>query len=197
MTNQVYDLISSYWWTVIPVFALIFYKFTLRFFFGMVIIPEDKIGLVTKKFVLFGANKSLPDGKIIALNGEPGYQADTLAPGLYWAYWVWQYSIEQADLVRIEKGKLGLVSAKDGVALPTGAILARHVDCDNYQDTRAFLTNGGQRGKQVGYLNNGVYRINTQLFDIYQAEITYIEDGMVGIITTLDGKPLEQGSIAG
>lgn len=197
MGNHIFDLISSYWWTIIPVFALIFYKFTLRFFFGMVIIPEDKIGLVTKKFVLFGSNKSLPDGKIIALNGEPGYQADTLAPGLFWGYWVWQYSIEQADLVRIEKGKLGLITAKDGVLLPTGAILARHVDCDNYQDTRAFLTNGGQRGKQVGYLNNGVYRINTQLFDVFQADITYIEDGMVGIITTLDGKPLDQGNIAG
>lgn len=190
-------LIFDYWWTIIPVLALIFYKFTLRFFFGMVIVPEDKIGLVTKKFVLFGANRSLPDGKIVALNGEPGYQADTLAPGLYWAFWVWQYSIEMQNLVVIEKGKLGLVTAKDGVPLPTGSILARHVECDNFQDTRAFLTNGGQRGKQVGYLNNGVYRINTQLFDVYHADITYIEDGMVGVITTLDGRPLDQGNIAG
>ena len=190
-------LIFDYWWTIIPVLALIFYKFTLRFFFGMVIVPEDKIGLVTKKFVLFGANRSLPDGKIVALNGEPGYQAYTLAPGLYWAFWVWQYSIEMQNLVVIEKGKLGLVTAKDGVPLPTGSILARHVECDNFQDTRAFLTNGGQRGKQVGYLNNGVYRINTQLFDVYHADITYIEDGMVGVITTLDGRPLDQGNIAG
>ncbi len=191
------SLISEYWWMIIPVIALIFYKFTLRFFFGMVIVPEDKIGLVTKKFVLFGSNRQLPDGKIIALNGEPGYQADTLAPGLYWAYWVWQFSIEMQDLVVIEKGKLGLVTAKDGVQLPTGSILARHVECDNFQDTRAFLSNGGQRGKQVGYLNNGVYRINTHLFDVYHADITYIEDGMVGVITTLDGRPLDQGNIAG
>ncbi len=191
------SLISEYWWTIIPVIALIFYKFTLRFFFGMVIVPEDKIGLVTKKFVLFGSNRQLPDGKIIALNGEPGYQADTLAPGLYWAYWVWQFSIEMQNLVVIEKGKLGLVTAKDGVQLPTGSILARHVECDNFQDTRAFLSNGGQRGKQVGYLNNGVYRINTHLFDVYHADITYIEDGMVGVITTLDGRPLDQGNIAG
>ena len=191
------SLISEYWWMIIPVIALIFYKFTLRFFFGMVIVPEDKIGLVTKKFVLFGSNRQLPDGKIIALNGEPGYQADTLAPGLYWAYWVWQFSIEMQDLVVIEKGKLGLVTAKDGVQLPTGSILARHVECDNFQDTRAFLSNGGQRGKQVGYLNNGVYRINTHLFDVYHADITYIEDGLVGVITTLDGRPLDQGNIAG
>jgi uncharacterized membrane protein YqiK len=163
----------------------------------MVIIPEDKIGLVTKKFVLFGANKSLPDGKIIALNGEPGFQADTLAPGLYWGYWIWQYEIEQAGLTIIPKGKIGLLSSKDGSQLPKGSILARHVDCDDYQDARAFLTTGGQRGKQVGYLNNGVYRINTHLFEIFLADITYIEDGMVGVVTALDGTPLELGSIAG
>jgi uncharacterized membrane protein YqiK len=163
----------------------------------MVIIPEDKIGVVTKKFVLLGANKQLPDGKIIALNGEPGYQADTLAPGLYWGYWVWQYSIDQAPLTVVPRGKIGLLSAKDGAQLPTGAILARHVDCDNFQDTRKFLTNGGQRGKQVGYLNNGVYRINPLLFEIALADITNIEDGQVGIITALDGTPLDAGNIAG
>jgi uncharacterized membrane protein YqiK len=191
------QILAAYWWTIIPLLAIVFYKFTLRVFFGMVIIPEDKIGLVTKKFVLFGANKQLPDGKIIALNGEAGYQANALAPGLYWGYWVWQFSVDQADLTVIPKGKIGLLSAKDGTQLPTGAILARHVECDNFQDTVAFLNNKGQRGKQVGYLNNGVYRINTFLFDIAIADITYIEDGMVGVVTTLDGTPLDQGNIAG
>lgn len=189
--------ILPYAWMIIPALALVFYKFTLRFFFGMVIIPEDKIGLVTKKFVLFGPNKQMPDGKIIALNGEPGYQADSLAPGLYWGYWVWQFSIEQAPLMVIPKGKIGLLTAKDGKQLPTGAILARNIECDNFQDTRAFLTNGGQRGKQVGYLNNGVYRINPYLFEVFTADITFIEDGMVGVVTALDGIPLEIGSIAG
>jgi uncharacterized membrane protein YqiK len=194
---EVKQFALSYGWMLFPLLALIFYKFTLRFFFGMVIIPEDKIGLVTKKFVLFGANKSLPDGKIIALNGEAGFQADTLAPGLYWGFWVWQFSIDQANLTVISQGKIGLLSAKDGAQLPTGAILARHVESDNYQDTRAFLSNGGQRGKQVGYLNNGVYRINPFLFDLAVADITYIEDGQVGVVTSLDGIPLDQGSIAG
>jgi uncharacterized membrane protein YqiK len=189
--------ILSYGW-IIPIIAVVAgYKFVFRVFFGMVIIPEDKVGLVTKKFVLFGANKSLPDGKIIALNGEPGYQADTLAPGLYWGFWVWQYSIKQEELVVVPKGKIAVISAKDGMQLPTGAILARHVDSDNYQNARMFLTNAGQRGKQVGYLNNGVYRINTLLFDVFQSDITNIEDGKVGIITAQDGVPLDTGTIAG
>ena len=189
--------ILNYAWVLVPIVALLGYKVILRICFGMVIIPENKIGLVTKKFVLIGANKSLPDGKILALNGEPGYQADTLAPGLYWGYWVWQYSIDQAELTIIPKGKIGLISAKDGSQLPKGSILAGHVDCDDFQDARSFLTKGGQRGKQVGYLNNGVYRINPYLFEIYQADITSIEDGSVGVITALDGKPLEPGNIAG
>jgi len=188
----------GFWWVLIPLLAIVFYKYTLRFFFGMVIIPENKIGLVTKKWVLFGSNRSLPDGKIIALNGEAGYQADTLAPSyLGWGYWPWQYIVTEGELTVIPKGKIGLLTSKDGKQLPTGAILARHVECDNFQNARTFLTAGGQRGKQVNYLNNGTYRINTLLFEVYGTDITTIEDGKVGIMTALDGIPLEQGNIAG
>ncbi|WP_258929284.1 hypothetical protein [Flavobacterium davisii] len=72
--------IASLWWLLPLVLTIVFYKFVLRVFFGMVIVPEDKIGLVTKKFVLFGTDKSLPDGRIIATKGEAGFQAQTLAP---------------------------------------------------------------------------------------------------------------------
>src|SRR5215475_2861167 len=61
-------------WSIIAgsiLFCLLFYKFILRVFFGMVIVPEDKIGLVTKKFVLFG-KQQLPEGHIIAIDGEAG-----------------------------------------------------------------------------------------------------------------------------
>ena len=43
----------KYWWIIIPVLLLVFYKLIFRLF-GIIIIPEDKIGLVTKKFVLIG-----------------------------------------------------------------------------------------------------------------------------------------------
>lgn len=185
-----------YLWLLVPISALVFYKFTLRVFFGMVIVPENKLGLVTKKFTLFGKT-FLPDGKIIALNGEPGYQADTLAPGLYWFYWPWQYSITEENYTVVPKDKIGLVLSKDGKEVPTGAILARHVDSNSFQDARAFLTNNGQRGRQVSYLNNGTYRINTFLFEVSLADLTRIEDGKIGIITALDGTPLESGTIAG
>lgn len=190
--------VLQYWWILPILLAVVSYKWVLRVLFGMVMIPEDKIGLVTKKFVLFGDKKSLPDGKIIALNGEAGYQAETLAPGyLGWGYWVWQYEIKEENFVVIPQGKIGLVEAKDGTILPTGTILARNVECDSFQDAISFLTKGGMRGKQVGYLNNGSYRINTHLFTVYTAPITEIEEGQVGVITTKDGQPLEKGNIAG
>ena len=186
-----------YLWLLVPILAIVFYKWVLRAICGMVIIPENRIGIVTKKFVLFGKNKTLPEGRIIALEGEAGIQADPLAPGLYWGYWIWQYEINAVEFTGVPQGKIGLIVARDGSELPMGHILAQKVSCNNFQDARAFLSNGGQKGKQVAYLNTGVYRINTSLFSVAYAEITAIEEGKVGIVTALDGQPLSPGQIAG
>lgn len=191
------DVLTSYWWAIVLILVLVFYKIILRVIFGMVIVPEDKIGLVTKKFVLFGSNRELPDGRIIATNGEAGFQAKTLAPGLFWFMWPWQYSVDMVPFTVIPEGKLGLVLSKDGAEIPTGRILARKVDCDNYQDAEKFLLNGGQRGRQTAFMTAGSYRINTFLFDIAITEQVSINENRVGIVTTLDGEPLPQGQIAG
>src|SRR3954471_17847036 len=102
------QLILQLWWVVPVVALLVMYKFVLRVFFGMVIVPDDRIGLVVKKYVLSG-NKRLPDGRIIAINGEAGMQAKALAPGLYWGMWPWQYSVIMQPFIIIEQNKLGLV----------------------------------------------------------------------------------------
>jgi uncharacterized membrane protein YqiK len=140
--------------------CLVFYKFVLRVFFGLVIVPEDKIGLVTKKFVLFG-KQTLPEGRIIAINGEAGFQGQTLAPGVYFGKWIWQYSIDFQPFTVIPTGKIGLILAKDGAELETGRILGRKVECDSYQDAVAFLNNGGRKGRQTAIITPGSYRINT------------------------------------
>jgi uncharacterized membrane protein YqiK len=188
---------SDYWWILVLVLCVIFYKFILRVFFGMVIVPENRIGLVTKKFVLFGANKSLPDGRIIATKGEAGFQAKALAPGLYWGMWPWQYGVDMQGFTVIPEGKIGLVLSNDGAEIPTGAILARRIDSDNFQDTEKFLVNGGQKGRQTSYITAGTYRINTFAFTLTIADMVIIHENMVGIVTTLDGHPIETGQIAG
>ena len=176
---------------------LVFYQYTFRFFLGMVIVPEDKVGLVTKKFALSGEHKELPDGRIIATKGEAGFQAKTLAPGLYFGYWIWQYAIDMVPFTVIPEGKIGLVLSKDGGMIPTGAILGRRVDCDNYQDAHLFLDNGGQRGRQTSYITSGSYRINTHLFEVHMEPMVRIMESMVGVVTTLDGQPITPGEIAG
>jgi uncharacterized membrane protein YqiK len=191
------EIITSYWWIFLLAFSILFYKFVLRVFFGMVIVPEDKIGLVTKKFVLFGANKSLPDSRIIATKGEAGFQAQTLAPGLYWGMWIWQYKVDMTAFTIIPEGKIGLVLSKDGKEIPTGRILARKVVSDNFQDASAFLDNGGQKGRQTAFITTGSYRINTFLFEIVMADQIKIFENMIGIVTALDGEPIPIGQIAG
>ena len=191
------NYLLSYWWIGLIVLCIALYKFIFRFLFGMVMVPEDKIGLVTKKFVLFGTNKELPDGRIIATKGEAGFQAKALAPGLYFGKWVWQFDIFMASFTIIPEGKIGLVLSKDGAGIPTGNILAHQVDSDSYQDAEKFLNNGGQRGRQISYLTAGSYRINTLLFQISVTDMIRIQESMVGIVTTLDGLPIEAGQIAG
>ena len=180
----------------IPLLCIVLYRVILRVFFGLVIVPEDRIGLVTKKFVLWG-KQSLPEGRIIATDGEAGFQAQTLAPGVYFGKWFWQYAINFQPFTVIPTGKIGLVLARDGSELETGAILARKVPCDSFQDAVAFLSNGGRKGRQTAIMTPGSYRINTFLFDVEVTDMISIPDNAVGIVTTLEGKPLEEGQIAG
>ncbi|MDI9879758.1 SPFH domain-containing protein [Flectobacillus longus] len=187
---------STYVVILIPILCLIFYKFIFRLL-GIIIVPEDRIGLVTKKFVLFGDKKSLPEGRIFATEGEAGFQAKPLAPGIYFWLWIWQYDVVLQPLTVVPTGKIGLVLARDGKELETGSILARKVECDGFQDAEAFLKIGGRKGRQTAVITAGSYRINTLLFEVEITDITEIQENMVGIITTMDGASIPVGQISG
>lgn len=188
--------ILSFFWIIPVVLFFVFYKLTFRLF-GVYIIPDNKIGTVVKKFVLFGSDSKLPPGKIVALKGEAGIQADTLAPGLHWAFWPWQYDVELVDQIVVPSGEIGIVESCDGNVLPNGRIIAKQVDCDNFQDARAFLTNGGERGPQMGLVSPGTWRINPLVFTVKFREMTVIDAGKIGIVEALDGKALSDGRIIG
>lgn len=187
---------SRYAWVLAVVVVLLCYRFIMRGLGGTVVIPQNAIGIVTKKWAL-GAHRSLPNGDLIALQGEAGIQADTLAPGIYFGLWAWQYSVAKVPFTVIEQGKIGIVEARDGHAISGGRISAKSVDCNSFQDARAFLQNGGQRGPQITIVPPGSYRINTLLFTVIAAAVTEIPDNTVGIVTTKDGAPLATGEIAG
>ncbi|MFN8374550.1 MAG: SPFH domain-containing protein [Anaerolineae bacterium] len=175
---------------------------------GLVIIGEKEVGVVTKRFDWNG--RKLPPGKLIALENEAGFQADTLAPGLYWGKWPWMYIVRKVPVTVIPAGQIGLVVAADGASIPPERILGKFVASDNFQNARAFLMNGGEKGRQLGVLTAGAYRINTALFTVISAQnaaqhglqpqdlmVYRVDDDTVGIATILDGRPIEEGEIAG
>lgn len=172
---------------------------------GLLVIPEDRSGLVVKRF-----GRPLAPGRLIALNGEAGYQARLLPPGWHVGYWVWHYQVTKLPLLTIHPGEIALVVAADGEAIPSERIMGREVQCEHFQDAEAFLRSGGERGRQLGLLTAGTYRINTALFQIVTADnadafdiaptslrVADVPAEQVGIITTLDGRPIPAGDLAG
>ena len=172
---------------------LIFWQ-KILWLFGVILVPNDSIGLVTKKFTLFG-NATLPDGRIIALGGEAGQQADTLAPGLHLGLWPWQYQIVMNKFLIVPPDQIGVVVARDGNPLPTGRIVGQPVECDFFQDARAFIEAGGERGPQMTVIPPGSYRINELLFEVELADAVTIPPGKLGIVEALDGLSLPAGRI--
>jgi uncharacterized membrane protein YqiK len=190
------DLATRWGWLAALVVLALCYKMVLRVF-GAIVVPEDSLGVVNKKWALFGKNRALPVGAIIALNGEAGLQADTLAPGVHFGLWPWQFKVTLQKFITVDKSMIGVVEARDGKPLSGGRVLARTVKCNAFQDARAFLLNGGERGPQISVIPPGTYRINPALFSVAPAPMLEIEDNMVGIVTTKDGQPLPTGEIAG
>ena len=195
---EFFDSISSHLGLIsasaILLIALVFWKSVLHLF-GVIMIPDDSLGTVTKKFVLFGSNRRMPDGQIIALDGEAGFQADTLPPGLHIGLWPWQYAVELIKFQTIPQGKVGVVQACDGKPLQKGRIIADDCDCNLYQDARAFLKNGGQRGPQMRIIPPGTYRINPLLFTIKTMDAFEVPSGKLGVVESRDGAALGTGRV--
>ena len=105
---------------VVLVFLLFFGPLVL----GAVLIQERQVGIVVKRF----ATRALPPGRFVAMGGEAGYQADTLAPGLHFGYWRWQYRIIKVSVTVVSQGEIALVLAADGAAIPPERILGRALE---------------------------------------------------------------------
>jgi hypothetical protein len=154
---------------------------------GMRYIPNNCVGIVEK---LWSKSGSVPEGSIIALAGEAGYQADVLRGGFHFGLWRWQYRLHKTRLVTIGQGKIGYLYARDGEPLAPSQTLGRVVPCNNFQDARAFLGERpaadeaaeadcrGQRGRQRAILREGVYAINLALFVVVTEDGVYRLPGL-------------------
>lgn len=159
-------LLAEYW-PVVAVAAAVLLVPLFVWRLAVRVIPNDKVGVVEK---LWSVKGSVGDGRIIALNGEAGYQADLLRGGLHFGYWRWQYRVHVVPLVTVPQGQIGYVYARDGQPLSPSQTIGRVVECNNFQDATTFLTRGGeesqfgQRGRQRAILREGVYAINPVAF---------------------------------
>lgn len=121
------------------------------FFISFHRIGPNEIGLITKRFSL----KKLVNDDPVAFNGEPGYQADLLMPGIRWKLWI-LYRVDKFPWVQIPAGQIGVVIAQVGNPLPVGAKSAVYKkEFGNFSDIKKFVSNGGEKGVQRDVLPPG------------------------------------------
>ncbi|MDJ0515704.1 MAG: hypothetical protein QNJ74_05345 [Trichodesmium sp. MO_231.B1] len=183
-------------------------------------INPGEIGLVETKY-----GKPLEQGKNFAKKvdcnnfqdaqaffdngGQAGKQIAILEPGTYYIN-PEIFTIRTVPIIRIPPGEIGLVIANDGASISTEQTLGKVVKCDNFQDAEAFIKNGGQKGKQLAILTEGLHKINTDLFTVITTanahknnenpenlKVYKIDKGQIGIVTTMTGKTLSKYEVAG
>jgi uncharacterized membrane protein YqiK len=192
----------------------------LYLFAGVRFVPNDRVGIVEKRFGGERASRGL-----IALGDEPGFRPELLRGGLYW-FRPFVFRIRIAPLVTIPQGKIGYVYAREGAPLAPDQVLASNAAARDFEDVRGFLEQGGQRGPQRTVLRQGTHAIHLVQFAVITEEHTFfvplergeerdfaetarliaerggfeplvIEGGAdsIGIVTVHDGPPLEDGEI--
>ncbi|MDR2540831.1 MAG: hypothetical protein LBD11_03455 [Candidatus Peribacteria bacterium] len=138
---------------------------------------------------------SFQDGIAFLRNGgQKGQQIAVLPPGEHRINpYLFEVSIQNA--IEIQEGEIGLVESIDGETIPTGSIMAKIVECDFFQDPVAFFANGGQKGPQITVIPPGNRRINTYLFKVKIVPEIHIEENKIGLVKSIDGKPIPVGRI--
>lgn len=138
---------------------------------GVRYIPNDRIGVIEKRWSFRGSLKS----GFIALNGEAGFQPEILRGGIHYLTPL-QYRVHRMALVTIPQGRIGYVFARDGRPLhATQTLAANTPSTSSYQDVRAFLAQGGQRGPQRTLLREGTYAINlAQFLVVTEGKLYYL-----------------------
>ena len=160
----------------------------LIFFFAIastsyVHVPDGHLGQL---FRVYGGG-SLTEGRIVAVHGENGPQAKILTPGFHaWLLVNVLYNVDTSKTeVSIPKGKVGILTAKDGASAAAGSGVRRPVSGHarhRMLDAETFLTNGGQRGPQLSVLTPGKYRLNRYLWDIAEVDAKEVKAGFVGVV---------------
>lgn len=150
-------------------FTLFFILLLLVLASGMIrYIPNGRLGVLEK---LWSFNGSIKSG-LIALNDEAGFQPDVVRGGFHF-FMPFQYRVHPVPLVTVPQGQISYVFARDGAPLPPSQTLAANENGVDFQDVRAFLIGGGQKGPQRKILREGSYAINLANFVVLTKERHY------------------------
>jgi uncharacterized membrane protein YqiK len=134
----------------------------------VVYIPNDKIGIVEKKWSRHGSVRA----GFIALRGEAGFQPDVLRGGFHF-FAPFQYRVHRHNLVTIQQGTLAYVFARDGLPMAPSQNLGCNKAANDFTDVAAFLAQGGQKGLQRKILREGTYAINLAQFVVLAEDRVY------------------------
>jgi hypothetical protein len=163
---------------------------------SFVIVPDGHLGQLFRNY----GGGSLREGRIVAIDGENGPQAEILAPGFHFRWLVNAiYTIDtNSTEVSIPADKVGVLIARDGVPLRPGQAFADPFPVDmGYRmlDTVTFMRNGGQRGPQLTVLTPGKYRLNRYFWDYSERPATELEAGFVGVVRSNVHADVDFGSL--
>ena len=182
-------------------------------------IASDEVGLVESvdgrplpKGRLLGdeveCNQFQDAEKFLDNGGFKGPQIGILRPGRYRINTL-AFNLAKVKATLILPEKIGLITAEDGLPLPSRLIVAPEPitvpDADHpnarphnyFQDGQAFIQSGGYRGAQLATLQPGQYYINTLLFNVRVDNVYEIPPGFVAVIRSNVGEELEKSQVPG
>ncbi|MDX1900370.1 MAG: SPFH domain-containing protein [Gammaproteobacteria bacterium] len=139
----------------------------------------------------FDEHHLFQDGEsFLKFHGEKGPQIQILPPGNYRIN-PYLFRVTKVPVVSIDNNKIGVIVATDGEPISEGRLLGKRIDNhESFQNGKAFLEGGGQKGPQIDILLPGTWRINTKLFNVTVTEATTIPVKEIGLVTAKDGAPL-------
>ena len=170
--------------------AIVWYIVT-RF---LVNVAAQEVAIKERRYL----GRRMPQGRVVATEGEVGIQADVLKPGLHFVWYPVETVVRKVPLVEIGADELGVIEAIDGEPMQTGSIFApdRAQNAhNNFQDPIAFIKQGGVKGIQLRTLPPGKWAIHPFLFNVSIAKATIITPGNIGVVTSADGTQLEPGRL--
>ena len=152
---------------------------------SFVLISADRVGHLKRVYLA----ADLPPGRIIALPGQKGPQAEILGPGFHFRPLLnVLYEVEQREVVQVPEGYYGQITTLDGAPMPEGMFIAPVIADDKLAtmlEAQAFIEQGGYRGPQETVLKPGSYRMNQYLYDVridQETVATIIPTGQVGVV---------------